>query len=536
MKIEKNSNISFIMPAFNCENTIEESIDSIFDGNFSDGDELIIINDASTDNTLNTIILLQKKYPVIKLLSHEKNKGSAASGRNTGIENSKNNIIFCLDADNILISKSIPLLKKYMQEKKADIVTFGELHYFKDKNKTVTHKWVYKDSVGLNDALAGDYWPGPSGNYMFTKDSWIKAGKYTESVGGAYDSWAFGIKQLATGSKMITMKNTYYLHRYGYNSTFIRDNSKINPSLIGLSILKDYFNIIEENDINYITNEKNKYCWLENLEKRPLKLKNYEIGINGKMISYHKKDSSNFCRKTYTVFKNIIFLNITFFKKAIFKTVNFIKVNFKKKEPTETDIELIQWAHDDGNKTLRLDYPFLKKDSVVIDVGGFEGQWASDIFSKYCCNIIIFEPVKIFADKIKKRFSNNEKIICYNFGLSNENKDENIALLNDSSSLFKENSNYEKIKLVNATNFFEEEKIINIDLIKINIEGGEYDLLENLLKNNFVPKIKNIQVQFHNFFPDAEKRMDTIHKRLSETHHLTYKYKFVWENWEINEK
>ena len=47
---EKN-NISFIMPAYNCADTIEESVDSIFNGNFTDGDELIIVNDGSTDNT-----------------------------------------------------------------------------------------------------------------------------------------------------------------------------------------------------------------------------------------------------------------------------------------------------------------------------------------------------------------------------------------------------------------------------------------------------------------------------------------------------
>lgn len=36
-------NISFIIPAFNCAETIGETIDSIYDGNFSNGDEVIII-------------------------------------------------------------------------------------------------------------------------------------------------------------------------------------------------------------------------------------------------------------------------------------------------------------------------------------------------------------------------------------------------------------------------------------------------------------------------------------------------------------
>ncbi len=194
-------NISFIVPAFNCADTIKDSIESIYKGNFVEGDEVVIINDASTDNTLEISLELQKKYPAITVITHNINKGSAAAGRNTGIDVSKNNLIFCLDSDNILNENSIPTLKKSLLENNADVAAFGRLDYFiKDKNKT-THAWIFKKGIiELQDALTGDYWPGPSGNYLFTKESWKRAGRYDESIGGAYDSWAFGIKQLATGS------------------------------------------------------------------------------------------------------------------------------------------------------------------------------------------------------------------------------------------------------------------------------------------------------------------------------------------------
>lgn len=55
-----NKNISFIMPVFNCQDTIEESVESIFQGNFTKGDEVIIVDDASTDNTLKVIKKLLK--------------------------------------------------------------------------------------------------------------------------------------------------------------------------------------------------------------------------------------------------------------------------------------------------------------------------------------------------------------------------------------------------------------------------------------------------------------------------------------------
>lgn len=227
-------------------------------------------------------------------------------------------------------------------------------------------------------------------------------------------------------------------------------------------------------------------------------------------------------------------------KKYIKRIILKIKYLMRKISGRKNSVEIqtertIPWFSINGDKTLRLNYP-LDSSSVVIDVGGYEGQWASDIFSKYCCNIIIFEPVKEFYIKIKDRFIKNEKIVVYDLGLGNSDKNIKISLLNDSSSLFKNNTNEENIKIVDTSVFFNKHNIDNIDLMKINIEGSEYDLLENLIKNNLIHQIKNIQVQFHDFVPNAKERMIKIQEKLKETHHVTYQYEFVWENWEINKK
>jgi hypothetical protein len=84
--------------------------------------------------------------------------------------------------------------------------------------------------------------------------------------------------------------------------------------------------------------------------------------------------------------------------------------------------------------------------------------------------------------------------------------------------------------------FIKSEEIKNIDLIKINIEGGEYDLLDFILENNLQTQINNFQIQFHKMFDDCEIRRNNIREKLSETHTLTYDYTFVWENWEKKKK
>ena len=193
-----------------------------------------------------------------------------------------------------------------------------------------------------------------------------------------------------------------------------------------------------------------------------------------------------------------------------------------------------EWWAQNGDKTHRLDYP-LKEDSLVFDLGGYEGQWASDIFARYQCNIHIFEPVKEYFENIEKRFKENDRIVAHDIGLGSKTKDETITIDADSSSIFKSGSNGQKIRLVSADEYFKVNGIEKIDLMKINIEGGEYDLLEHLVQYEHVKKIENIQVQFHEFVPDAKLRMNKIKRNLENTHYLTYEYHFVWENWRLRQ-
>ena len=105
----------------------------------------------------------------------------------------------------------------------------------------------------------------------------------------------------------------------------------------------------------------------------------------------------------------------------------------------------------------------------------------------------------------------------------------------DSSSVFEKEGSAVEIKIVEAEKFFQQNNIDVIDLIKINIEGGEYGLLDHLIETGRIKKMKNIQVQFHDFVPNAEQLMSDLHLRLAATHETTYAYKFFWENWKLKE-
>ena len=215
-----------------------------------------------------------------------------------------------------------------------------------------------------------------------------------------------------------------------------------------------------------------------------------------------------------------------------------LKISRSQQEEHEKIISMrVQpWFAKQGDKTLRMNYD-LSDSSIVFDLGGYEGQWTSDIYSRYNCKIFIFEPVQKFADGIQRRFEKNPNILIYRLGLAEQTTESAISVCQDGSSIFLNSDvTKEKILLKNASDFFSENSISHIDLMKINIKGGEYGLLEHLIETEYIQIIDNIQIQFHDNIPNAITRMGKIQKDLSKTHYLTYQYVFVWENWRLKGK
>lgn len=191
-----------------------------------------------------------------------------------------------------------------------------------------------------------------------------------------------------------------------------------------------------------------------------------------------------------------------------------------------------QWIKDKGDEELRINYK-LNKNSIVFDVGGYLGDWSDAIYNKYRCRIFVFEPVKEYFHKITQRLRKISKIQVYNFGLGEKDIRKSIYKMDNSSSFYKKDSYTEKeiCKIRDIKKFIIKNNLKKINLIKINIEGGEYDLLDKMIDSNLIHMFENLQIQFHRFMPNAKLRRKEIQNKLVKTHYLTYNYSFIWENW-----
>lgn len=189
-------------------------------------------------------------------------------------------------------------------------------------------------------------------------------------------------------------------------------------------------------------------------------------------------------------------------------------------------------------ESLRYEYP-LTSQSLVIDAGCYEGNWAKTIHGKYGCRVDAYEPVASFFENCCKNLRGLDKIRMYNFGVcALQGGKIRLHIQNDSSGAFAGSDVVEDCSFLPIAEIVRIAGVRRIDLIKLNVEGMEYDIMEALLisKDPFGPSIRrfaNLQIQFHQNVPEFEQRYAAIAGDLSHTHECTWREPFVWENWRM---
>jgi FkbM family methyltransferase len=183
-----------------------------------------------------------------------------------------------------------------------------------------------------------------------------------------------------------------------------------------------------------------------------------------------------------------------------------------------------EWRNQNGDYTHRINYP-LNNESIVVDLGARHGNWADLIKQKYDSKIYCFEVVPEFCEQLKNKGYNT---FCV--AVSDKKEKIKLGVFESEASIFYEDSNFEA-EAIKASEIFGLINHKSIDLMKINVEGAEYSILNELIKSGYINKIINLQVQFHLFDDYKNNEYDDLYKKLSETHVLSWRFPFVWENW-----
>lgn len=235
---------SVIIPLYNKEDYIEETIKSVLNQSFNDF-EIIIVDDGSTDDSLKLASQFQdSKITLIK----QKNLGASVA-RNKAIETAKGKYIAPLDADDIWH-------KNHLLELKSLINSFPNAGLFCNNyeiklNDNFVIKANFNFSYGSDHLEIPDFFDANIINYIpsssstaFLKSSFVKLGAYDTSLrtGQDLDLWIrFALQYKVVFNPTITMvynnyddsslsKSDYNLDRYNYISNFNTEEQQ-NPSL-----------------------------------------------------------------------------------------------------------------------------------------------------------------------------------------------------------------------------------------------------------------------------------------------------------------
>ena len=109
-----NFKISVIIPVYNAKEDIAQAIDSIINQTIGfDNIELILVDDASTDNTKEIIKTYQNKHDNIKLIELNQNSGLPGKPRSTGIDYATSDYIIFLEQFDSVLNLMSRLIHKY---------------------------------------------------------------------------------------------------------------------------------------------------------------------------------------------------------------------------------------------------------------------------------------------------------------------------------------------------------------------------------------------------------------------------------------
>jgi len=173
----------------------------------------------------------------------------------------------------------------------------------------------------------------------------------------------------------------------------------------------------------------------------------------------------------------------------------------------------------------------LKEDGLVLDFGGYMGDFSANLLKvnpRLQCRV--YEPVIEFAYSCQQRFKTNGNVQVIASGVSSNGR--SLKMFIDGPRTKNDSSvHLESFKTVSINSVFD--VLEEVELMKMNIEGMEYECLRELEANGNLKKIKYLLVQFHNFTSHSEKEYRDIIETIEKNHTSVFKFKWLWELYRI---
>lgn len=178
----------------------------------------------------------------------------------------------------------------------------------------------------------------------------------------------------------------------------------------------------------------------------------------------------------------------------------------------------------------------LDRDSVIVDVGAFQGEIAERLHGLYGGEVHAFEPAAPFFDRMARRFDGVDALHCYPYGLGRGDATLTMALDGPASSVHERTDEPDvgeviEVEIRDVATVLDGIGLDHVDYMKINIEGGEFDLIDRLHESGWLPRTRYLLIQFHEWFEGAEQKRWKARRQLRKTHEKLWDYPWIYELW-----
>jgi hypothetical protein len=175
----------------------------------------------------------------------------------------------------------------------------------------------------------------------------------------------------------------------------------------------------------------------------------------------------------------------------------------------------------------------LENQKHVMDFGGYKGEFSEEILkSNPGVSIQLFEPIHEFAQICIAKFRSFPQVQVFDFAIGRNHEQRTFFQSGPSTSQYLRLSQGTSQIVANFVAARDFDDWRNSSLAKINIEGGEYELIPVLSEIGVLPKIQTLLIQFHR---TENMDMELCYSILRRTHDQVWSYPFVWERWDKKE-
>lgn len=234
--------VSVIMPVYNTEQYVEEAIRSIMQQTLSEI-EIIIVDDGSTDNSLEVINKLKNIDNRINIYSQE-NKGQAEA-RNNGLSYAKGTYIYFMDSDDVLHTDALETCYNKCLTEDLDF-TFFDAEIFSDNNLSLPISYIRKGIIdtaiesgiqSLNYQIDKRVYRVPVWLY-FIKKEYLKQSDLNFRAGLKHEDQIFTAKLFVSAKRVAYIPEVFFFRR-------LRPES-IMTGRYTISNVKDYFTVADD--------------------------------------------------------------------------------------------------------------------------------------------------------------------------------------------------------------------------------------------------------------------------------------------------